>query len=450
MRGQRPLQDRCGALAWRGIARFTTEGKRLRKKASGKTKAGVRDRLERGPRDLVRRNVSSLVDTPQAQAHGTGRMCDNHTMSRETVATQADLGRRIADARTETAMTQADLAARIGLERTALVRIESGERKISATELAALAGALGRPVDWFFTDPPIAVASRRRDPGVGGFSWTLDRALENAARDVAFLAERHLLSSSERLTHKAPGSFEDAENLARSVRTAVGQPDGPLLDLQSKAESLGLVGFSLALGPDAGDAAYVEVGSLGVAVINGTTNSGRRRFSLAHELGHHLAGDAYEPSPRLSATGTEGMFNAFAAYLLMPRASVRNTWDEFSTKSSRMAAIAVAVRFSVSWTAACNQLRNLGLIDSRQRENLLMNDLRRGELLEFGEQYTVELEPPSVPLKYARAVISAYREGQLTAGRTVELLHHSVSESDLPEPDAISLDELRAEFEAGL
>jgi hypothetical protein len=55
-----------------------------------------------------------------------------------------------------------------------------------------------------------------------------------------------------------------------------------------------------------------------------------------------------------------------------------------------------------------------------------------------------------VPLKYARTVITAYREGQLTAGRTVELLHHSISESDLPEPDAISLDELRAEFEAGL
>lgn len=182
---------------------------------------------------------------------------------------------------------------------------------------------MDRPVDWFFTESPIAVVSRRRDPAVGGFSRTLDRALELAARDVAFLEGRHLLSSAERPpARKAPESFEDAEDLARDVRAEAGQPDGPLLDLQSVAESLGLLGFSLALGPDAGDAAYVEVGNLGVAVINGTADPGRRRFSLAHELGHHLTGDAYEPSPRLGASDTERMFNAFAAYLLMPRSFV--------------------------------------------------------------------------------------------------------------------------------
>lgn len=347
-------------------------------------------------------------------------------------------------------MTQADLAAGIGLERTALVRIESGERKVSATELVAIAGTLDRPVDWFFAESPAAIVSRRRDPAVGGFSRTLDRALENAARDVAFLEDRRLLSPAERPVHKAPQSFEDAENLARSVRAEAGQPDGPLLDLQSVAESLGLLGFSLSLGPDAGDAAYVEVGSFGVAVINGTTDPGRRRFSLAHELGHHLTGDAYEPSPRLGASDTERMFNAFAAHLLMPRSSVLGIWGEFSARSPRLAAVAVAVRFSVSWTAACNQLKNLGLIDSRERERLLEDDLRRGELFEFGERFAVELDPPGIPPAYARAVVSAYRKGQLTAARTVELLHRSVGEADLPEPDAMSLDELRGEFETGL
>lgn len=378
-------------------------------------------------------------------------MWDNHTMSREAVVTQADLGRRIADARVEAGMTQADLAASIGLERTALVRIESGERKVSATELVAITGALDRPVDWFFTESPVAVVSRRRDPAVGGFSRVLDRAVELAARDVAFLEDRHLLLSAERpLTHKAPESFKDAEDFAREVRAQIGRSEGPLLDLQSVAESLGLLGFSLALGPDAGDAAYVNVGKVGVAVINGAADTGRRRFSLAHELGHHLTGDAYEPSPRLGASDTERMFNAFAAYLLMPRSSVLSIWDEFSAQPHRLAAIALAVRFSVSWTAACNQLRNLDLIDSRERERLLENDVRRGELFEFGERFAVELDPPSVPPGYARAVVSAYRKGQLTAARTVELLHHSVDEADLPEPDAMSLDELRSEFETGL
>lgn len=393
------------------------------------------------------------MQDPVAQGMGMGMgmgMWDNHTMGREAVVTQADLGRRIADARTEAGMTQADLAARIGLERTALVRIESGERKVSATELAAIAGTVDRPADWFFTESPAAVASPRRDPAVGGFSRALDRALENAARDVAFLVSRGLVLIAAHVVRTAPESFEDAENLARSVRAEVGQPDGPLLDLQAVAENLGLLGFSLALGPDAGDAAYVEVGSAGVAVINGSADPGRRRFSLAHELGHHLTGDAYEPSPRLGATDTERVFNAFAAHLLMPRSSVLGIWDEFAALSPRLAAIAVAVRFSVSWTAACNQLKNLDLIDSRERERLLGDDLRRGELLEFGERFAVELDPPGIPPGYARAVVSAYRKGQLTAARTVELLHGSVGEADLPKPDAMSLDELRREFEAGL
>lgn len=368
-------------------------------------------------------------------------------MSGGVVSSQADLGRRIAAAREEAGATQAELAASIGLERTALVKIEAGTRRVSATELVAIAGALGKPVDWFFTESPAGVVSRRRDPAVGGFSRRLDNALELVARDVAFLADRHILAAEQRTARNVPQSFEDAEDLARRVREEVDQPNGSLVDLQSVSERLGLLGFSFALGPDAGDAAYAEVGDLGVAVVNGSTDPGRRRFSLAHELGHHLVGDAYEPAPRLGAGDTERMFNAFAAYLLMPRAGVQQIWDEFSSQSTRLAAIAVAVRFSVSWTAACNQLRNLDLIDARERERLLENDLRRGELLEFGERYVVELEPPSVPPDYARAVVSAYRTKRLTAARTVELLHGTVAESDLPPPEEISLEQLRSEFE---
>jgi len=98
----------------------------------------------------------------------------------------------------------------------------------------------------------------------------------------------------------------------------------------------------------------------------------------------------------------------------------------------------VTVRFSVSWTAACNQLRNLDLIDSRERELLVENDLRRGELLEFGERFTVELDPPSVPPAYASAVIETYRRKRLTPARAVELLHDTIGEADLPDADDTS------------
>jgi len=374
-------------------------------------------------------------------------MCDNRTMSKGAITNQADLGRRIAEAREDIGRTQAELAALVGLDRTAIVRVEAGTRKVSATELVAIASALERPIDWFVVESPAAVISRRRDPAVGGFSRRLDLALEHIARDVAFLVDRRVLTRAGRTAYEAPRSFEDAENLAHNMRVEAGQPDGPMLDLQSVCERLDLLAFSLALGPDAGDAAYVEVDDLGVAVVNGTTDPGRRRFSLAHELGHHLVGDAYEPEPRLGATDTERMFNVFAAHFLMPRSAVLSTWREFSTRSPRLAAIAVAVRFRVSWTAACNQLRDLDLINGRERERLVENDLKKGEMFEFGERWVPELEPPAIPPEYARAVVSTYRAKRLTLARTVELLQGTVTEADLPATEETSLDELRREFE---
>ena len=113
------------------------------------------------------------------------------------IETQADLGRRIAEAREGAGRTQAELAALMGIDRTAIVRIEAGTRKVSATELVAIASALKRPIDWFVVESPPAVVSRRRDPAVGGFSRRLDLALEDAARDVAFLVERGILTDAD-------------------------------------------------------------------------------------------------------------------------------------------------------------------------------------------------------------------------------------------------------------
>lgn len=160
-------------------------------------------------------------------------------MGPDVVVSQADLGRRIAEAREASGRTQASLADALRLERTAIVRVESGQRKVSATELIAIAAFLERPIDWFVSESPPAVVSRRRDPAIGGFSKALDRELEDAVRDVDFLMSRQILTPAERSASFAPpSSFAAAENLARLARAEVGTPDGPLLDIQSVAESV--------------------------------------------------------------------------------------------------------------------------------------------------------------------------------------------------------------------
>lgn len=55
------------------------------------------------------------------------------------------------------------------------------------------------------------------------------------------------------------------------------------------------------LGEEGRDGAYVAVDKWGVALINGSVDPGRRRFNLAHELGHHLFADAYAPGDDLAS-----------------------------------------------------------------------------------------------------------------------------------------------------
>ena len=57
--------------------------------------------------------------------------------------TQKELGQNIAEARKRAGMKQEDFARLIGLDRSAVSRIESGERKVDSIELATIAGVLG-------------------------------------------------------------------------------------------------------------------------------------------------------------------------------------------------------------------------------------------------------------------------------------------------------------------
>ena len=376
-------------------------------------------------------------------------VCENRTMASEESRPLTDLGQRIGQARLEAGLTQAELGRAVGLDRTAIVRLEAGTRKVSATELVALASALDRPIDWFVVESPPSVVSRRSDVLVGGRSRVLDIKIDRLARDVAFLIDQGILAdASTRPSLELPSDVSGAETLAARARDLMASPEGPLYDLQRACERVGLLAFSLDVGETNGDAAYVEVGNMGAAVINGSIDPGRRRFNLAHELGHHLFGDAYAPEISVSgADDMERLINAFAVHVLMPREAVNKLWQEMADQDQRLAAVAVSVRFRVSWTAACSQLRNLGLIDAEERVRFLAMPPTGADFVALGERWEAELEAPAVPPEYGKRVLNAYKAGKLSAARTIELLWGTVAIEELPEQRAVPLDSLLREFD---
>lgn len=357
------------------------------------------------------------------------------------------IGERIARAREELGLTQAELAGQVGgIDRTQVAKIESGRRKVSASELVRIAAALDRPIDWFVSESPPAVVSRRNDPAAGGQSRLLDRTIERLARDIEYLEREGVLPAVPDRRLDLPENVEAAEHAAAEARRWMNAAPGPLLDLQRHCEAVGLLAFSLDLGEEGRDGAYVAIDRWGVALINGHGDPGRRRFNLAHELGHHLFADAYAPEVTISpGSETEQLINAFAVHLLLPRAEVRDTWRSFD--DGRLAAVAIGVRFRASWKAVTSHLKNLGLIDEARRAALAADPPTAADFIELGERWVSELEPPAVPPDYGRRVVSAFRGGRLTAARAVELLWGTVREEELPERQEVPLQGLRREFE---
>jgi transcriptional regulator with XRE-family HTH domain len=217
-------------------------------------------------------------------------MCDNGTTADEQE--WVEVGARIAAGRKARGLSQDDLAGQLGLDRTAITKIETGRRHINSLELVRLAEVLERPLESFVSDPPASIVSRRaavagqRDDANG------DRAIEDVARDLAVLVSvRALAPMAAAGTLRAIRPEDTGPAVERSAieaRSLLGaDARSPLHDLAEIVECVGLFPYSLRLGQASADGAYAEIEGLGVAVVNGELDPGRRRSTLAHELGHH-------------------------------------------------------------------------------------------------------------------------------------------------------------------
>ncbi len=356
-----------------------------------------------------------------------------------------EIGHRVATARGIRDMRQSDLADHLGLDRTAIAKIENGTRGLSAVELARIADALRMPVSWFVTESPPAIVSHREEGLLPGTEGPIQLELETLAINVEQLIEWGLLSppSFESIGINPPSDHEEAEQAARDVRDFVGAADEPLNDVSRVAQQLGLYAFVFETKNRDFDGAYLALEAGGVAYINGSHDSGRRRFSLAHELGHHVFQDAYSTDLNIdgSKEKTEKLINAFSVHLLLPREGAVRFWQNRPEgESVRLRAIHLATRYQLSWTALCTHLKSLELIDSDTWKHLARRVPAKGEILEAKLMILGDLRPSSIPSQYASGVMKAYRNNQITADRAIEMMYETLTVGDLPVPEEVAAD----------
>jgi Zn-dependent peptidase ImmA (M78 family)/transcriptional regulator with XRE-family HTH domain len=355
------------------------------------------------------------------------------------------LGQRIAEARGRAGLTQSQLASAASLDRSALAKIEAGNRRVSALELADMAESLNVRIEWFVQDAPKAIISRRNTQEPGTPSPRIDAAVERAARAVEFALEhdqRFTLPDHQPLP--VVTNAQEAEALAEDTRSLIGvDRDAPCTNLADRVASLGLLVFSVNLGVESADAATILLRRGGIAVINGDLRVGRRRLALAHDLCHYLIADDYSVDWRVAeyqdADNRESLFDRFARALLLPEAGLRADWSAHANcdyGSMRTAAVRTASTYRVDMATLARRLLELEIIHSGDAGKIRSIRTTRADIVELGLVVGEELLPPALPREYVLSVLRMYRSETISAARALDLLLDTWDADMLPDlPD---------------
>jgi Zn-dependent peptidase ImmA (M78 family)/DNA-binding XRE family transcriptional regulator len=218
----------------------------------------------------------------------------------------------------------------------------------------------------------------------------------------------------------------DAEDAARSVRDDWGLGNDPIPKLAELLEERGIKVLSLELDDIDGLAAKVrrrDRSSARVIVIKQSSWSERKRFNLAHELGHMVLA----PDPGVDE---EKAAHRFAGAFLMPADVLRSEVGAHRSSISIGEFAALKERFGVSIQALAYRCKDLGIINQTAFARLFRVFAERGwRAFPFAEPGTIH-PAAEEPRRFERLCYRALAENVIGEARAAELLNISVRELD--------------------
>lgn len=279
-------------------------------------------------------------------------------------------------------MTRRQLAEVIGIDPTALSKALSGKRNFKPLEIALISETLRVPVQHLLADEedgtePASVAAKAQPYGNPAVETALARVeqmleLDGLLSELGFPATP--AHKSRRLPRLKP--FEQGDWLADKLRAelhlaAADLPAevGPLatfleeklnVDVAIEPLERGLDGLAIARRP------------FGLILVSSSIPAHRQRYTIAHELGHLLAGDGcniIDENINIGKTPIEARANAFAAAFLMPAEALQGALGGSSGLSEQLIADLLG-RYRVSLDALAFRLYNVDLIDAVGRDTV--------------------------------------------------------------------------------
>lgn len=247
-----------------------------------------------------------------------------------------------------------------------------------------------------------------------------------------------------------------AEGQADFLRNTLGLGSGAISDMFDLLAQQGLQVVRWPMGREGLDGFYLRRQDWFLVGINSAKRLVRQRFTAAHELGHHLFDRQTHLGRNLFETEAiaERRANAFAAFLLMPRAGV-DRWYRRSFGTKRQfalidatAVVHLARGFGMSYEATLYHLRDLGYLTSVERAKLATASpdqiaWRLGYDVDFDK---TERDRRVLPPDFVRWSLQAYGSGRISLGRLADLLRvdcpqaEAIAEAAGVRPPALSID----------
>lgn len=348
------------------------------------------------------------------------------------------IGHRLKIARAAAGFSLRDLAAEIDglVTAQAIGKYERDEDMPRSSVLLALSDALRVSEEYLLSDDDLALegVEFRKKPNTS--------AREEAAIEAnsIHLLERYLaiedMLQLKSVDWEKPRSaphpvldIRDAEDAARSVREDWGLGNDPIPQLAELLEERGIKVLSLALENIDGLAAKVrrkDHMAARVVVVKCDAWSERKRFTLAHELGHMVM----EPSANLSEQDVEKAAHRFAGAFLIPADTLRAEMGSNRSSVSLGELVALKVRFGVSIQAIAYRCKDLGILNQSAFVKLFKLFNQRGwRKPPYAEPRAI----PSTweePKRFERLCYRALAENLIGEPRAAELLGISVRELD--------------------
>lgn len=240
-------------------------------------------------------------------------------------------------------MTQMQLSALIPkLSQGNLSKMEKGILGVTEDIIEKIASVLNFPVSFFYeeyTFPPFSNVYYRKLITAPVKKMV---QLEAIVKTTMFVVD-NLLESIDIPEYTIPEIdvengcaksqiSQRVENIARHVRFALGVPDGPMPDIADTLEKNGIIIIEINTDMEkfSGMSVQTQNGAK-IIFINGNMSNDRKRFTIAHELGHivmHIPFIAISEERKI-----EDEANVFAGEFLMPYKDFRKDVSQYLTYS---------------------------------------------------------------------------------------------------------------------